>query len=377
MKKGYIKLLYAEIILILVSIVNLFYNKLAINNIYSMVLWLLIFVFLILTLGFEKNKALFRLDAMQIVFIYSIMYIIFIYLLGLIVGFVKNPYNLSFISILKNVIPFIIIVVLQELTRYEMLCKGKSKKIHIFIIVLVFIFFDISINIRSYNLNSLLEVYKFIGELLLPSIATNLMLTFISYKTGYKAPIIYRLILGIYPFIVPILPNTGIYINSILSLILPMFIFVRINSLIMKVDINLLRPYKVKISLLSVFIIILFGSIYILNFGLLKYKTMAIGSNSMYPKIKVGDVVVIEKLKENFELQIGDIVAFEYNDKIVVHRVTRAYSVNDEICIRTKGDNNTEEDLNETCGDNIIGVVKFTIPKIGYPAVWMSELKSN
>ena len=40
----------------------------------------------------------------------------------------------------------------------------------------------------------------------------------------------------------------------------------------------------------------------------------------------------------------------------------------------TKGDNNNAEDVGEVTPDQIKGVVVYSVPKIGYPSVWLYEL---
>ena len=70
----------------------------------------------------------------------------------------------------------------------------------------------------------------------------------------------------------------------------------------------------------------------------------------------------------------GDIIAYKTNKNIIVHRIIRQLEENDEIFIYTKGDANNNEDNFIVKKENIIGIVRFKIPYIGYPTVWFSEL---
>ena len=59
---------------------------------------------------------------------------------------------------------------------------------------------------------------------------------------------------------------------------------------------------------------------------------------------------------------------------IVVHRLIRIVNIGDEVYYYTKGDANEEEDNYLIKKENIIGIVRFRIPYIGYPTVWFSEI---
>ena len=49
--------------------------------------------------------------------------------------------------------------------------------------------------------------------------------------------------------------------------------------------------------------------------GNFHYHTLAIASGSMTPKIKKGDVVIVEKIDGKYnKLKIGDVIAFRYSD---------------------------------------------------------------
>ena len=91
----------------------------------------------------------------------------------------------------------------------------------------------------------------------------------------------------------------------------------------------------------------------------------------MEPKISKGDVVVVDK--EFTNLKIGDILAYKYNGKVVVHRVYKIINTNEEYFIYTKGDANNDYDKYKITKDMFIGVVKFKVPLIGYPTVLLNE----
>lgn len=93
-------------------------------------------------------------------------------------------------------------------------------------------------------------------------------------------------------------------------------------------------------------------------------------SPSMEPKIMVNDVIVDYKIQDENSLKIGDIITF-YSDVIdtggytVTHRIHDIYEKDGVRYYVTKGDNNSDVDAGLITKKNIVGRVKFIIPKIG------------
>ena len=99
----------------------------------------------------------------------------------------------------------------------------------------------------------------------------------------------------------------------------------------------------------------------------------------MYPEIKRGDAVLLSKPseKELNSLKKGMVVAFEENDTIINHRILAITEEDGEEYIVTKGDNNSTKDVTKKKKDDIIGIVKFKIPYLGYPSVEISDIKNR
>jgi len=84
----------------------------------------------------------------------------------------------------------------------------------------------------------------------------------------------------------------------------------------------------------------------LLTSGVFKYQMLGIGSNSMQPKISRGDAVIIKKIKTEKEIKKGDIIAYKTSDKIIIHRIVKIKTKNNEKIYTTKGDaNNTEDNV--------------------------------
>lgn len=104
-------------------------------------------------------------------------------------------------------------------------------------------------------------------------------------------------------------------------------------------------------------------------FELIGYRSYTVLSGSMEPKFYPGDLVII-KHKNKTDIKVNDVVTFRDNEGVIVtHRIIE--EVNEGYI--TKGDNNNVDDADKLTEDNIIGKVKFSIPKLGY----LIEIISN
>ena len=376
MKKGYLRLLMVCLIFMAVTIFNLF---ISIFNEFSLIL------FLGLALGacfyfikFEKDKMRFKKDVMLTVFIYGLVYYILTYALGIFTGFYQSPYNLGILSILRHIVPLIIIIILAEIIRYMIVIKGSRYKSILILVTTAFIILDITLIIHTFNLTEPDSLLQFVITILIPVISKNIMLTYLAFKVGYKSPIVYRLIFEVPMFILPIFPSFGLYVSSLLGLIGP-----AILAYIVFLSFERLKPKEVEgkknyvktSTILLALAIPLLVMIYLVT-GWFKYSAVTIGSDSMRPSIRRGDVVIVERLTPRAQerLDVGEVLVFEHDNRIIVHRIVRIIEADGNRYFYTQGDNNETEDGHPITEEDIIGRTNFRILFIGLPTVWLNEL---
>lgn len=95
------------------------------------------------------------------------------------------------------------------------------------------------------------------------------------------------------------------------------------------------------------------------------YTPYAILSGSMTPQYQVGDLIYVREVAPE-KIKPGDVITFvaDENLTIVTHRVS---DVNpQERSFTTKGDANSTEDANPVLYENVLGVVQFSLPKLGF-----------
>lgn len=106
-------------------------------------------------------------------------------------------------------------------------------------------------------------------------------------------------------------------------------------------------------------------AVFLMGTRLMGYKVFTVVSGSMEPEYKIGDLIYVEPISPS-DVKVGDPITFILNENLVVatHRVVEIDTENKHFY--TKGDANETLDAAPVHFNNVIGVPKFSIPKLGY-----------
>lgn len=374
MKMSEKKLLILEIFMILVFLVNLIFLQ-ADNYIIAMTIIIIFFVSAFI-LGYEEDRHRFKRDGILFAIIFSLFYEIFIYVCGIFLGFLRSGYSLNLIILIRNILPFAMIIFTGEILRHEYIIKGERKKIFYILTLILFVLIDSSANIFKYNITSSRVALEAICLVLIPSISKNLLLTYWMKKFGILANTIYLCITSLLVFIIPILPDFNKYLQAVLGLVYPVLVYLATKAILK--DFGSKKTGKPSfIGKVITIVLFIFSAILIaLTSGIFKYYFLTIGSGSMRKKIEVGDVVIVKKLKpsELNQIEVGTVLVFKMENKVIVHRVIGIKKDNNgSLLFKTKGDANNDEDNWFVSEGAVIGVTNHVIPMIGLPSVWLYE----
>ena len=335
--------------------------------------FMLITFFCALLLGYKKDKKNILKDKIKNTYLgISVIYIILIYIIGNLYGFSKTTYTIL------NSIYLITYVLSREVLRYIICQKNSKDNIELYIITFIFMLID-TLVISSFSPTHTLHVSVLIPTIIISTIKHSL-LTYTSYKFGYRCSIMYLICIELLPELAPIYPDLSNYIRLVFAIIYSSFIYYFISKPYRREELETANSYKKspifyieRISLVLVFIIIFLVS------GMFKFSMSAIASNSMYPELKRGDAVIIEEVtdKNRDTLKKDMIVAYEEDGSIITHRIVSIEMVDGVEYVITKGDNNDIKDVTKKTKDDIIGIVRFKIPFLGYPSVEISETRNK
>lgn len=374
MKKSHKKMLVFQSIILLIFILNSFVSNILGN--YNFVIFLLLclamfkFIF-----GFERDRQRYTKDIIFEVIILLLIYFVISYLLGIFIGYARTADYYSWYGIKTFILPLVLTIVLKEFLRYSMLKKSEGSNFLLVTSIILFVFLDVTEAIYYNEFNSGYNTFIFLALSLLPAISSNIVFSYLTKNAGYKPIILYLFVTRLYVYLLPIIPDFNEYLTSIIGLVLPIVLGYRArNFFAREKDEDVERNYKKTTVVGLVFPIIFTALVVYFTSGYFKYYALAIASGSMEPKIRKGDVVIIEKMEDGYEiLEKGDIIAFKHSSVIVVHRIINIVEAEGHYFFYTKGDNNNSADNYAVKEDMVVGQVKITIPFVGLPTVWLNE----
>ncbi len=361
--------LYIIELLLLISIIvfNVVYESTLYLNI-SIVVITIISYFLF---GFQKDNSYIKGNIVRIVISCLLSFFIVTYSIGLFVGFHKTILNLSANYLVRIVLIEFFVIFCEEILRFIVAKKSFDTMIPLILFTIIMCILNIIIEINGYNFNDREMVFIFSSVVVVTVISREVLCSYLTYKVSYIPSLLFKSVIVLYEFILPIIPNLGNYLFSVFNLILTYFIFYFSSKAIQYAEKS--NKYTRKASKRIIYIPILIGLIIIvvLVSGFLKYRMIAIGSNSMVPVYEKGDAIIYEKVNAD-KLQIGDIIAFKQNDVIITHRIV-SIKKNNSYVFKTKGDNNNAVDYFDVQGYNVLGKVMYKVKYIGYPTIWIND----
>lgn len=375
MKTQFIKMLSIEIFLIIFALLNFFFAKYIGNILYFVGLFIITAVLMYYN-RVERRNEKDKKDLLLIILISCLTYYILIYLAGIFVGFVYTTYSRSPFGMLRNIVSCIFLVVLIEILREIVVKKGKYYKSIVLISPIVFTLLEVVTTINIFLVTSRhvgLEMFLIVG---VPCFCKNILLTFIAYYSDRDNAIVYHLFMNLPTYFLPIFPAFSNYLTTTLIAIQStVTIIVALRVLYFKREkiedsrryVNIDRLQKsfnvILIALLAVLIYL------VSNIG--RYTIIAIGSGSMNGTINKGDVVLLDKKVKHYDE--GDIIAFEQDGVVVVHRIVSVDKDDNVYTYRTKGDANNSMDMWEVKESSIVGHYIGRGLYIGWPTIVLSE----
>ena len=157
----------------------------------------------------KSNTFTNKKQILSIMILFAILYLALFYTLGIYSGFYRNGTVLNIKNIFIYIIPTIVIIVSTEILRDRLLTVNirASKILTLVLTVLI----DVNLYSGIFNLSKLNDLLLLIGFVTFSCISGNLLYSYISPRYGIKPVIAYRLILSLYTYILPILPDVYIF----------------------------------------------------------------------------------------------------------------------------------------------------------------------
>lgn len=381
MRKANNRIYYIYLLLIGIVLFNLFLMR-KVLSIYNMiinpVMWIGAFLLAngILFEGRRRQKLI--KDKVEIVSIIMLLYFIIYFLSGFIFGFAKNIYSTSFIGILSNIWIYLSVIIFKELTRNKLIKNAGRSNINYVLITILFILCDLQFMSILSNIHSSEIMFKYSFQSIVPLIFMNIISTYLCSISNSIPSILMRGILIVMKIIPPIQPAFDWFMLGMFESCLPVLIYLVTyyfhNKKVIRESKNLVRTKKSN-PIFAGFVIIALVFFGFFIGGFFKYQLIAVASGSMTPTFKRGDALIIEKIDKNDyeKLKNGVIIAYRYNDKVVLHRIIEVNEDEQGVTYITKGDNNEYPDNDPVKQNQVIGIIRLKVVYAGYPSVLLGE----
>ena len=370
----------------------LFFNVFVSKSFDTTICIVALIIFLILNVlirNFRKPITRNKKDALVIVSGLSVILLGIIYCIGY-----KTGYTLNYTCVFKHYISVwtfikvLLIVILSEATRYIIVnSEYRNKKMNyivqgLFLVILFLI--ELNIAKKAYDISKLNQFYELFALVFVQSISKNLLLNYLTKKYAYMPGLIYRLVMDLYIYLIPISPKINSFIEGVILLVAPYIVFIILRTVDGRLTAKekkeskkhkVLRGWKKHVSrICSVLVTIIFVIIVVLVSREFKYAMIAIGSESMSGTYNKGDAVIYKKIDSKDKLDINDVIVYEKEDVIIIHRIVKTYHIDGKTIYQTKGDSNDSMDNWIVETDAILGKVVSHIPIIAWPSVLINEV---
>lgn len=372
-----------QLILEIILFCLLFFNVLVLKKLDTILNLVYLLGFLILLLAIVRYKKPIKRRAKDVNFIViglSIIALGIMYLVGLFTGFVNTPSPISKTPISLGRWFFIIVtVVITELIRYmlSLIETRKQKKYLItdIIMLLNYVLIDMTIATKVYSLNAYGQICEFFCIFFVQSVAKNLLLNNLSKKYGYGPCLYYRLFMDLYLYILPQRPLINNFIEAVAFLIFPYIVYITLQELTEKRKVQLSKSYNKSEYVGNTIVIMMVVILVMLVSCEFKYGMLAVGSKSMTGTINKGDAIIYKKYEQGTPLKEGQIIVFSKNNVMIIHRITKAYKIDDkEEVYQTKGDANKNDDNWLVKQREVVGIVDTRILFVAWPSVFLNEI---
>jgi signal peptidase len=307
---------------------------------------------------------------------------------GLINKFGNSPMSFEPIAVGINLMMVSSTLLGMELSRGYLVknLKTRNPTLAVAAVTLLYTFANVSIFMLA-DFNDPLTYTRFMGQDFLPILTENLLGTYLALMSGPTASLAYRAPLQAFQWFSPILPDLSWGYQSIIGVMTPTIGFITINAAttpsdLRKAELTIprkprLRPHKSRSSMkgwlaISVLLVLTVWS----STGLLGFYPSIVASGSMQPNLNVGDIAIVVSADPN-KVQVGDVIQYQQNEEMVLHRVVGSQQTADGMVFITKGDANNAPDQDPVLPSQIVGKLVLKVPELGWVSIALKEVAAD
>ena len=328
-------------------------------------------------LGLKKRDvpSIYAKTVLMLISVIGLLYLVLYYMSALAFGFTKTGYGLKWDIIVRLTLPIGGIIVGSELVRHVLCVQhGKAGKVFAYFICLIA---DVLITSSITGITSFSWFMDVVGLTLFPGILYNLLFNYLTVRYGFLPNIIYRALTVWVFYLIPYGSAISDGILALINLFLPIGIYFFIDSLYekkKKYALGTRNRFTLFLSrvLTVVAVVIMIGTVMLIS-NQFSYGAFVIATESMTGEINKGDVAIFEKYEDQ-PLQEGQVIVFVQNKSMVINRIVDIQIINERTRYYTKGDANEDMDSGWRTEGDIVGLVNYKLPYLGFPTLWLRSL---
>ncbi|MBE7061419.1 MAG: signal peptidase I [Clostridiales bacterium] len=330
-----------------------------------------IYAFVVIFLFRKRNiLSVYKRQVLLLLTVASVLLLVIFYVFGLAFGFNTRP-EMTEYFFFTDIIPFVAIIIATEIIRNIFL--GTNSKIAYVTMLLVGIVTELIVQMVTFNITS--GVIYIVGMVIIPAVTTNVFLNYVSKRYGVLPGIVYRIIMSLYVYAIPVIPNVQEALHAFLKIVAPLVCMYFLHLLFDNKRRFEKHKKKTWKSISTVILVVIMTGVIMLISGHFRFGAIVIATESMTGEVNKGDVVIYERYDDQ-QIVEGQVIIFERYGGNVVHRVVDIRNENGIVMYFTKGDANETMDEGFVTESQIVGLTRARVPFIGYPTVWLNSIFS-
>ena len=327
---------------------------------------------------FIKKRSILSINKSQILLIMTVIALVYVtlyYVTGLEFGFYKNPNGLNFSNSFKFLLPIATVITATEVIRYVFI--AQNDRVTNALCYLSCVVSDILVCSNIPSVTSFNRFMDLVAGALFPALISNLLYNYLSKRYGIFPSLVFKLLTTLHAYVIPVVSGISESLVNFIRILLPIAIYLFIDILYEKKrryalgNTSKIRRTASRV-IMALVLIAMAGTIMLVS-NQFYYGAYVVATDSMTGELNRGDVAIYESYEDQLITE-GQVIVFEKNNSIVIHRVVDIEIINGGARYYTKGDVNDDNDDGFITGSDIVGLVNVKLPYFGYPTLWMRSL---
>ncbi|MBQ9773932.1 MAG: signal peptidase I [Clostridia bacterium] len=312
-----------------------------------------------------------RRQVLLLMGVIALLALMLLYLTGLRFGFRRSGTPLSGTSFLTNILPIAVIIIATEIIRTVLL--AQESRFSAAIAYATGIVTELLAVANLAQLRSFSMFMDFVGLTLIPAVTANILYQYLARHHGAAPNILYRLVLLLYPFVIPRIPAIPDAFLAFFKLVLPLLIYLFLRLLYEKRRKKAAqRPSKWTYVGIGAALAVTTAVVMLISCQF-RFGALVIATESMTGELNKGDVIIYEQYDDQ-KIEEGQVIVFRKGASLVIHRVIDVQHIDHQTQYYTKGDANDSPDTGFITDADIVGITNLKIPYLGHPTLWLRGL---